>query len=240
MRAAGTFKTSGSNGIAIAPANTAGRPRPAADQSAHLLLLPLRAADDQRRGAERLRRVHLGPVLHLPGLQRAAGWMHTSTGADDVDEFAETIVRKGDGSSIAMAARSGRSRSRRSPCPTARRRWHGRPRPSPSSGPTRAHRRAAEGGKWIAIGADEQADGGAGAVVRPHQDPRPGRVRRSANSPPTRPTTPCSPIPRARQLPTPQFMPRRDGRFDYGSGRWTAADPATEWKGLVPFEDVLM
>ena len=61
----------GSNGFAIAPSHTAGRPRAAADQSAHLLLLPLRTADDQRRRAERLRRGHLGPVLHLPGVQRA-------------------------------------------------------------------------------------------------------------------------------------------------------------------------
>ncbi len=60
----------GSNGMAIAPSNTAGAPRPAADQSAHVLLLPLRIADGQRPGAERLWRRDLGPVLHLPGLQR--------------------------------------------------------------------------------------------------------------------------------------------------------------------------
>ena len=45
-------------------------PRSAAHQPPHLLLLPLRAADVQRSGAGRLRRRHLGPVLHLPGLQR--------------------------------------------------------------------------------------------------------------------------------------------------------------------------
>ena len=44
--------------------------RPAADQSAHVLLLPLRTADGERRGAECLWRRHLGAVLHLPGLQR--------------------------------------------------------------------------------------------------------------------------------------------------------------------------
>ena len=48
-------------------------PRPAADQPAHLLLFPFRAADDKRRRAERLRRRNLGPVLHLSGLQRAGG-----------------------------------------------------------------------------------------------------------------------------------------------------------------------
>ncbi len=40
------------------------------DQSAHLVLLPLRAPDDERRGAQRLRRGDLGAVLHLSGLQR--------------------------------------------------------------------------------------------------------------------------------------------------------------------------
>ena len=42
----------------------------AADQPAHLVLLPRRGADGERRGPERLRRADLGPVLHLPGLQR--------------------------------------------------------------------------------------------------------------------------------------------------------------------------
>ena len=44
------------------------RPRPAFDQPAHELLFPLGGAGDERRGAERLRRLHLGPVLRLPGL----------------------------------------------------------------------------------------------------------------------------------------------------------------------------
>ncbi len=48
-------------------------PRAAAHQPPHVVLLPLRAADDERRGAERVRRGHVGPVLRLPGLQRARG-----------------------------------------------------------------------------------------------------------------------------------------------------------------------
>ena len=46
------------------------RARDAAHQSAHVLLLPRRSADGQRGRAERVRRAHVGPVLHLPGLQR--------------------------------------------------------------------------------------------------------------------------------------------------------------------------
>ena len=45
--------------------------RAAADQSAHVVLLPVRIADGERRRAERVRRRDLGPVLHLPGLQRS-------------------------------------------------------------------------------------------------------------------------------------------------------------------------
>ncbi len=43
--------------------------RAAADQSAHVVLFPLRAADGQRRRAQRLRRGDVGAVLHLSGLQ---------------------------------------------------------------------------------------------------------------------------------------------------------------------------
>src|SRR5271166_281554 len=48
-----------------------GRPCAAADQPPHLLLLPLRTADGERRGSRCLWRGHLGPVLHLSGLQPA-------------------------------------------------------------------------------------------------------------------------------------------------------------------------
>ena len=61
----------GSNGMAIAPSNTAGPPRPAADQSAHIFLFPLRTANGERRRAERLRRRDLGPIFHLSGIQRS-------------------------------------------------------------------------------------------------------------------------------------------------------------------------
>ena len=58
----------GSNGIAIAPQAYRGRPRAAADQSAHLVLFSLRAADVLRGGFERLRRGDVGAVFRLSGL----------------------------------------------------------------------------------------------------------------------------------------------------------------------------
>ena len=72
-------------------------PCAAADQSAHLLLLPLRAADGERRGAQRLRRGDLGQFFVYQGFNDHAGWMHTSSGVDATDEFLETVVNKPDG-----------------------------------------------------------------------------------------------------------------------------------------------
>ena len=37
-----------------------------------------------------------GQFFVYQGFNPHAGWMHTSTGADVVDEFAETIEKKGD------------------------------------------------------------------------------------------------------------------------------------------------
>ena len=56
--------------MAVAPSNTVDHHALLLDQSPHLFLLPLGAADGERRRTERLRRRHLGPVLLLPGLQR--------------------------------------------------------------------------------------------------------------------------------------------------------------------------
>jgi len=35
-----------------------------------------------------------GQFFIYQGFNEHAGWMHTSTGADNVDEFAETIIRR--------------------------------------------------------------------------------------------------------------------------------------------------
>ena len=61
----------GSNGVAIAPSNTTGGHSLLLDQPPHVVLLPRRGADGQRRGAECVRRADVGTVLHLSGLQRS-------------------------------------------------------------------------------------------------------------------------------------------------------------------------
>jgi acyl-homoserine lactone acylase PvdQ len=87
----------GSNGIAIAPSNTAGG-------KALLLINPhtsfffrseVQMTSDE--GLNAYGAVTWGQFFIYQGFNERAGWMHTSSGADNVDEYLETIVRKGDG-----------------------------------------------------------------------------------------------------------------------------------------------
>ncbi len=82
----------GSNGIAIAPSRTR-------DGHALLLINPhtsfffrseLQMSSDE--GLQAYGAVTWGQLFIYQGFNSHTGWMHTSTGADTVDEFAETIV----------------------------------------------------------------------------------------------------------------------------------------------------
>jgi acyl-homoserine-lactone acylase len=86
----------GSNGIAIAPANTAGH---------HALLLinphtsfffrsELQVRSDE--GLDVYGAATWGQFFIYQGFNAHLGWMHTSSGIDNVDFFLETIVRRGD------------------------------------------------------------------------------------------------------------------------------------------------
>ncbi|MGI8745590.1 MAG: acylase [Bryobacteraceae bacterium] len=86
----------GSNGIAIAPSNTAAH---------HALLLinphtsfffrsELQMVSDQ--GLDAYGAVTWGQFFIYQGFNERAGWMHTSSGVDAVDEYLETVEKKGD------------------------------------------------------------------------------------------------------------------------------------------------
>jgi acyl-homoserine-lactone acylase len=86
----------GSNGIAIAPANTR-------DGHALLLINPhttfffrseLQMSSDEELDAYGA--VTWGQLFIYQGFNPHIGWMHTSTGADNVDQFAETVVKRGE------------------------------------------------------------------------------------------------------------------------------------------------
>jgi acyl-homoserine lactone acylase PvdQ len=86
----------GSNGIAIAPSNTV-------DHHALLLINPhtsfffrseLQMSSDE--GLNAYGAVTWGQFFIYQGFNERAGWMHTSSGVDAIDEYLETIVRQGD------------------------------------------------------------------------------------------------------------------------------------------------
>ena len=87
---------SGSNGIAIAPSNTAGG-------KALLLINPHTSfffrAEAQMVSGEGLNAygaLTWGQFFVYQGFNDRAGWMHTSSSVDNIDEYLETIVKKGD------------------------------------------------------------------------------------------------------------------------------------------------
>jgi acyl-homoserine-lactone acylase len=87
----------GSNGFAIAPSNTR-------DGHALLLINPHTSfffrAEQQVTSGEGLNAYGAatwGQFFIYQGWNERAGWMHTSSGVDAVDEFLETVSRRGDG-----------------------------------------------------------------------------------------------------------------------------------------------
>jgi acyl-homoserine-lactone acylase len=86
----------GSNGVAISPSNTAGH---------HALLLinphtsfyfrsELQMTSDE--GLNAYGAVTWGQFFIYQGFNEHCGWMHTSSAVDAIDEYAETIMKKGD------------------------------------------------------------------------------------------------------------------------------------------------
>ncbi len=91
------WEPTGSNGIAIAPANTR-------DGNALLLINPhtsfffrheAHVTSDQ--GLNAYGALTWGQFFIYQGFNETAGWMHTSSSADNIDEFLETIVQREDG-----------------------------------------------------------------------------------------------------------------------------------------------
>ncbi len=87
---------SGSNGFAISPKNTA-------DHHALLWINPhtsfyfrseLQMSSDE--GLDAYGAVTWGQFFIYQGFNRTAGWMHTSSGVDNLDEFLETVSHQGD------------------------------------------------------------------------------------------------------------------------------------------------
>ncbi|HVI59026.1 MAG TPA: penicillin acylase family protein [Luteimonas sp.] len=228
---------SGSNGFAIAPKLTA-------DGHALLLINPhtsfffrseLQMTSEEGLGAYGA--VTWGQFFVYQGFNHHIGWMHTSTGADVVDEFAETIVRDGDRLSyrygeelrpvatrvirVPYRGKDGRMAERSF---TAYFTHHGP-----------IVREA--GGKWIAIAlmnkpmeALEQS----WLRTKAHDYASYMQVAElKANS--SNNTIFASDKGEIAYL-HPQFIPKRDDRFDY-TRPVDGSDPATDWQGLHALDE---
>src|SRR3989475_3933597 len=226
----------GSNGFATAPSNNV-------NHRALLLINPhtsfffraeLQMTSDE--GLDAYGAATWGQFFIYQGFNDQLGWMHSSTGADAVDEYAETVVRKGG----RLFYRYGRQER---PLVAGRITVPYRTATGMAAKAFTVYRthhgpivRAADG-KWISVRLME----------KPVEALSESFLRTKARS--------LAAYRKLMELHAnssnntvyadadghiayfhPQFVPRRDGRFD-----WTrpvdGSDPATEWRGLHGIED---
>ena len=226
---------SGSNGIAIGPGIT---------QDGHALLLinphtsfffrsELQVTSDA--GLNAYGAATWGQMFIYQGFNAHAGWMHTTSGADTVDEFAETIVRK-DGKAFYRYGTEERPVTNSTI--TVPYRVAGGGMASKSFMVFRTHHgpivREANG-KWIAIAlmnrpieALEQSFGRTKTTDLASFLKVAALAANSSNN------TLFADAKGETALLMPQFMPRRDNRFDY-TMPVDGSDPATDWKGIDSF-----
>ena len=222
----------GSNGIAIAPKNTA---------NGHALLLinphtsfyfraELQMTSDE--GLNAYGAVTWGQFFVYQGWNEHTGWMHTSSGVDNVDAFAETIVEK-------RGKRYYRYGTALRPLTTAAVTIAFR-KPDGSRGERRFTTYAthhgpivgAAAGKWTAealmwrpLPALEQS------FLRTKQTDLASYLTIAALQANSSNDTLFADTKGEIAYLHPQFVPIRDDRFDY-TRPVDGADPATDWKGL--------
>lgn len=224
----------GSNGIAIAPRLTR-------DGHALLLINPHTSFFFRSElGMESDEGLHAygastwGQFFLYQGFNEHLGWMHTSSGVDSVDEFAETIVRRGG----RIFYRYGRQLRPVTTVPiTLRVRGPDGRLATRTFTTYRTHHGPivrADGDRWIAMA----------LMNRPIEALEQSWLRTKATS--------FAEYMRVAALRAnssndtiyadadghvaylhPQFVPVRDNRFDY-RGTVDGSDPATDWRGLTP------
>lgn len=229
----------GSNGFAIAPSNTA-------DHHALLLINPhvsfyfrseAQVASDE--GLDAYGASTWGQFFVYQGFNPRVGWMHTSSGVDVIDEFAETIVDRGgklfykygseerpvtvDTIAVPYRTADGTMASRSF---TVYRTHHG------------PIVREADG-KWIAVAlmnkpVEALSQSYLRTKARDFAEYRAIADRYKANS---SNNTIFADASGNIAYMHPQFIPRRDDRFDY-TKPVDGSDPATDWHGLTPLDSM--
>lgn len=233
------WEPTGSNGIAIAPKITA-------DGHALLLINPhtsfffrseLQMSSDEGLGAYGA--VTWGQFFVYQGFNPHLGWMHTSSGVDVVDEFAETIVR--DGSTLSYRyGKDIRPVSRRDITikvkgaggSTTERRYATYATYATHHGPVVRERDS----RWITVALmNKPLEALQQSWLRTKAKDFAGYMKVAelkANS--SNNTLYADDKGNIAYL-HPQFIPKRDDRFNYtkpGDG----SDPATDWQGLLPLD----
>lgn len=228
---------SGSNGFAIAPKLTA-------DGHALLLINPhtsfffrseLQMTSDA--GLDAYGAVTWGQFFIYQGFNRHIGWMHTSTGADSVDEFAETIVRENGRLSYRYGRESRPVTTREIVVPyrkadgsMARRSFNVH---ATHHGPIVRE----QDGKWISVALmNKPVEALEQSWLRTKATDYASYIKvaeRKANS--SNNTIFASDKGEIAYL-HPQFIPKRDDRFDY-TKPVDGSDPATDWQGLHALDE---
>jgi acyl-homoserine-lactone acylase len=236
---AGFREPTGSNGIAIAPANTK-------DHHALLLINPhtsfyfraeLQMTSDA--GLNAYGAATWGQFFLYQGFSDHIGWMHTSTTADAVDQFSETIVRRGDkvlakyGTELRPVESRRVTLSYRTPGGTMATRdyitW--RTSHGPVVGKTADGHWLAEAIMFRPVEALEQSYLLTKAVDFP------GFMKVMALQANTSNNTVYADANGTIAFLSPQFIPRRDDRYDY-TKPVDGADPRADWHGLYALTDL--
>jgi acyl-homoserine-lactone acylase len=229
---------SGSNGIAIGPQITR-------DGHALLLINPhtsfffrseLQMTSDE--GLNAYGAVTWGQFFVYQGFNPHAGWMHTSSGVDVVDEFAETIVRKPDGGVFYKYGGEDRPVRLRTIAVPYR-------RPNAPMGYRTftvyyTHHGPivrAEGDRWVAFAMmDKPIEALEQSFLRTKAIDYAGFAKVAELKANSSNNTLFADDKGETAYLHPQFIPKRDDRFDY-TKPVDGSDPATDWKGLTDLAD---
>ncbi|MBS0278144.1 MAG: penicillin acylase family protein [Proteobacteria bacterium] len=229
---------SGSNGIAIAPSDTR-------DGHALLLINPhttfffrseLQMASDE--GLDAYGAVTWGQFFVYQGFNRHIGWMHTSSAVDNVDEFAEDIVHQ-DGKLFYRYGKALRPLGQKS-IAIAYRKADGTTGTRSFTTYYTSHgpivREA--NGKWISIAlmntpvaALEQS------WLRTKATDYASYMKVAELKANSSNNTIFADDKGETALLLPQFMPKRNDKFDY-TKPVDGSDPATDWQDLTPLADL--
>ncbi|HEV2593893.1 MAG TPA: penicillin acylase family protein [Sphingomicrobium sp.] len=228
----------GSNGIAIAPKLTA-------DGGALLLINPhtsfyfrseLQMSSDE--GLNAYGAATWGQFFLYQGFNPHVGWMHTSSGVDNVDEFAEKVERRGNGYCY----------------------WYGQTCRPLRARPIQIRYRSADGGlstrsftawmthrgpvvraqagRWIAFAMmDKPVEALQQSFLRTKTSDLASFMRVSELKANSSNNTVFADDRGEIAVLAPQFMPRRDNRYDY-TQPVDGSDPGADWKNLHPISEL--